>query len=252
MQNSRSLFRVMAFHFGCMAIALHGVLFIFLQFLLPMMTRHGQFVTVPNLKGISMEEVNTYLTQRNLRFEIVEEGGYVSDYPPMTVLQQHPRGGTHVKEGRKIYLTINTPTPPQVAMPHLIDGSVRNAHVRLKSYDLRLGDIIYVKDVAENAVLEQWYQGKKIAAGTLIPKDSKIDLVVGAGLDSTVTEVPSVVGMLLEEAKTQLLSVGIRVGSIAYETVAEQVSGTVIRQYPDAGQQIRIGQYVDLWLVTQQ
>jgi hypothetical protein len=157
-----------------------------------------------------------------------------------------------VKEGRKIYLTLNTKTPPQVKMPDLIDGSVRNAHVRLKSQGLLLGTIKYIPDVAQNAVLEQWHQDKEIAAGTLVAKGARIDLVVGAGLGNKMVEVPQVVGMKLEDAKSLLLSVGIQVGNLAYQTAAQQVAGTILQQRPDAGQQVRIGEHVDLQLVARQ
>ncbi len=252
MKLNRYFIKHIALHLSLMAVVGSSVLFLFFQFLLPVLTRHGQFITVPNLKSLSLEEVDTCLAQRNLRFEITEECAYAPDYPPMTVLQQYPKAGAHVKEGRKIYLTLNTKTPPQVKMPNLIDGSVRNAHIRLKSQGLLLGAIKYVPDVAQNAVLEQWHQGKAIAAGTLIAKGARIDLVVGAGLGNKMVEVPQVVGMKLEDAKPLLLSVGIQVGNLAYQAVAQQVSGTILQQRPDAGQQVRIGEHVDLWLVARQ
>ena len=251
MKWNRDSFKLIILHLSLIFVVLNGILFVFFQVLLPMMTHHGQFVTVPNLKGISIEEADSYLTQRNLRFEVTEGNTYVPDYPPMTILQQHPQGGTYVKEGRKIYLTINTATPPQIKMPNLIDGSIRNAYVRLKSHGLWLGSITYVPDVAKNAVLEQWHKGEKIVAGMSISKGSKIDLVVGAGPDGTMTKVPQVVGMSLDDAKMQLLSLGIQVGRVMYEAVTQQVPGTVARQHPDAGQEISINQRVDLWLVEQ-
>ena len=65
-------------------------------------------------------------------------------------------------------------------------------------------------------------------------------------------EVPQVVGMKLEDAKSLLLSVGIQVGNLAYQTAAQQVAGTILQQRPDAGQQVRIGEHVDLQLVARQ
>jgi beta-lactam-binding protein with PASTA domain len=252
MKCNRLSLKLIVLHLGLMVVAGSSVLFLFFQLLLPVLTHHGQFITVPNLKGISLEEVDICLAQRNLSFEVTTECVYAPDYPPMTVLQQYPKAGAHVKEGRKIYLTLNTKTPPQVKMPDLIDGSVRNAHVRLKSQGLLLGTIKYIPDVAQNAVLEQWHQDKEIAAGTLVAKGARIDLVVGAGLGNKMVEVPQVVGMKLEDAKSLLLSVGIQVGNLAYQTAAQQVAGTILQQRPDAGQQVRIGEHVDLQLVARQ
>ncbi len=250
MNLNKTLFKHIMLHLSLIALAGILVVCLFFQFLLPALTHHGQFITVPNLKGISLEEVDTYLAQRSLRFEVTGEFIYAPDYPPMTVLQQYPKAGSCVKVGRKIYLTLNTQTPPQVKMPDLVDGSVRNAHVRLKSQGLLLGTIKYVPDFAQNAVLEQWYKGKEITAGTLLDKGSKIDLVVGAGLGSKTIEVPQIIGMRLEDAKYLLLNVGLQVGDTAYETTCDQVPGTVLRQRPDHGQQVNVGEYVDLWLVA--
>jgi eukaryotic-like serine/threonine-protein kinase len=237
-------------HLSLMAVVGSLVVFLFFEFLLPALTQHGQFITIPNLKGISLEEVDTYLAQRNLRFEVTEEFVYAPDYPPMTVVQQYPKVGGRVKAGRKIYLTLNTQTPPQVKMPDLVDGSVRNAHVRLKSQGLLLGSVKYVPDFAQNAVLEQWHKGEAITAGTLLDKDSKVDLVVGAGLGSKTIEVPQIVGMPLEDAKSLLLNVGLQVGNMAYEAIADQVPGTILRQRPDHGHQVNVGENIDLWLVA--
>jgi eukaryotic-like serine/threonine-protein kinase len=252
MTFNRSFLKLVVLHFSLVALVGSCVLFLFFNFLLPIVTHHGQFITVPNLQGISLEEVDAYLAQRNLRFEVTEEFSYEPNYPPMAVLQQYPKAGARVKEGRKIYLTLNTKTPPKVKMPNLVDGSVRNAHVRLKSHGLLLGTIKYVPDVAQNAVLEQWHQGREIAPETLVTQGAKIDLVVGAGLGNKMVEVPQVVGMTLEEAKPLLLSVGIQVGNLAYQAVAQQVSGKILQQRPNAGQQVRIGEHVDLWLVARQ
>lgn len=252
MKVNKTLLKRIALHLSLMAVVLHCILFLFFRFLLPALTRHGQFITVPNLKGIYLEEVDSYLTRRNLRFEVTEEFAYTPDSPPMTVLQQYPQAGDRVKEGRKIYLTLNAQTPPKVKMPHLVDGSVRNAHVRLKSSGLLLGTIKYVPDIAQNAVLEQWYQGTEIPAGTSVTVGTKIDLVVGAGLGDKVVEVPSIVGMKLADANSLLLDLGIKVGNTTYRYDASQVPGTILRQHPDAGQSVSIGDNIDVWLVEHQ
>ena len=246
------MFKRIALHLGLMAVVVSAVLLLFFHYLLPALTHHGQFITVPNLKGISLEEVDVRLTQRHLRFEVTETFAYSPDYPPLAVLQQHPKAGAHVKESRKIYLTLNSENPPTVSMPNLVDGSVRNAHVHLKSHGLLVGAISYVPDFAQNAVLEQWHQGTQLAAGAPIAQGARVDLVVGAGLGSKMVEVPDVTGMQLEEAKLLLLSAGIAVGNTAYASADDGAPGTVLQQRPDAGKKVRIGENMDLWLAAPQ
>jgi len=250
MKLNKPLLRLLALHLGLMAIVGSCVVFLFFWWLLPVVTHNGQFITVPDLKGMTLEAVDTCLTQRSLNFEVTEEFAYAPEYPPMTVLQQYPKVGARVKDGRKIYLTLNTKTPPTIKMLNLVDGSVRNAHVCLKSQGLLLGVIKYVPDVAQNAVLEQWYQGQKITPGTYIVPGAKIDLVVGAGLGTNMVDVPSVLGMKIEDAQLLFFSAGIKMRHAAYEVATDQAPGTILRQIPDAGKKVKIGESVDVWLVA--
>lgn len=250
MTHYRKFFGRIVWHLSLMFVTGVCVVGLFFQYILPILTYHGQYITVPYLKGMSLEEADVYLTQRNLRLEISEETFYEPDYLPMTVLQQHPQAGTQVKSKRKIYLTINTKNPPKVVMPHLVDGSIRNAYLRLKSRGLLLGTIKYVPDVAHMAVLEQWCQGQEISAGTLLDQGTKVDLVVGAGLGDELVTVPSLVGIKFIDAKSLLLARGLQIGNVAHQDTIQQPSGTILRQHPAAGATVRIGEHVDIWLVT--
>jgi eukaryotic-like serine/threonine-protein kinase len=166
------------------------------------------------------------------------------------VLTQYPPAGAKVKEGRKIYVTITALNAPQIKMPALTGLSQRNAESFLKSYGLLMGQITYRDDLAENIVLEQLYQGKKIEANALIPKGSKIDLVIGNGLGNTELDVPDVLGKTLEEAKALIVGSDLQVGLIQYDPESTEAPGTIIRQNPSAGEgnKIRVGDIVDLWI----
>ncbi len=236
---------------------------------LPAATRHGETVTVPNLEGMSLLEMEEFLGKRHLNY-VVSDSGYSSDYPPLTILKQYPLPGSYVKENRKIYLTVKSKEPQSVSMPNLIDGSLKNAELILKSYGLKRGKITYKPDLASNAVLEQWYNGKKIEPGTKIKKGSVIDLVVGDGLGRRVFNVPRFIGLPLDEAAFSVRASGLNTGSVIIEVIDDEKlpelvelakeleidtasiieSGYVFRQNPNIGEQIRVGQQVDLWVVS--
>ena len=103
----------------------------------------------------SLTEAAAYLRQHGLHFEISNDLAHDPQCAPESVLRQYPRAGTRVKKGRKVFLTLNTSTPPTVSMPNLIDSSLRNAHILLQSQGLLLGKVKYTPDIAQNAVLEQ-------------------------------------------------------------------------------------------------
>ena len=220
----------------------------FFNWFLPTTTKHGETITVPNLEGIAYNQLEEYLTARNLRYE-VNDSTFTAEYPPLTVLKQYPKPGAQVKENRKIFISLNATDPPKVKMPRLIDSSVKNAQLVLKSFGLELGEIRYKADLAANAVLDQHYKGKAIEEGAYIPKGAKIDLVVGDGKGEQSFETPNLMGMDLDEAEFVAVGAGLKIGEIRYQKDPERTPNTVLRQIPPAGARARIGEEIDLWVV---
>lgn len=252
-------------HLGIVLVLGVTILVVFFYVYLPGVTNHGETVTVPDLEGIHINDIDEFLTKRNLRYEVVKDSGFTEDYEPLTILKQYPDAGSKVKESRKIFLTLNALNPPKVKMPDLVDGSVKNAQLVLESYGLERGNIRYVPDLAQNAVLEQIYDGDNIEPGTYIPKGSQIDLVVGDGLGNTVLEVPDVKGMDLEEAEFIIVGSGLKIGSVlvdgtelagdeARELIENAEPGEryiVTRQNPLSERNVRMGEEIDIWLGLQ-
>jgi len=241
------------------------ILILFFYVYLPNVTNHGETITVPDLEGIHIDDIDEFLTKRSLRYEVVTDSGFTEEYEPLTILKQYPDPGSKVKESRKVFLTLNALNPPKVKMPDLVDGSVKNAQLVLESYGLQRGNIKYIPDLAQNAVLEQRYNGEEIEPGTYLPKGSQVDLVVGDGLGNTLLEVPDIKGMDLEEAEFIIVGSGLKTGSIlingtelsdeeARETIENADPGeryVVTRQNPSSEKKVRIGEEIDIWLGLQ-
>ena len=153
-----------------------SIIFFIFYIYFPFKTNHGDTITVPNLIGMELNEIDEFLSDRDLRYEILDDSSYSSEYPPYTILQQNPSENEKVKENRKIYLTLNSSIPPKIKMPKIINGSVKNAQLILRSYDLKLGDITYVPDMARNAVLKIFINGDSISENDLILKLSLIHI----------------------------------------------------------------------------
>jgi len=245
---TKRLFMLLLLHGTIMLLILAGLITLFFQFGLPAITRHNHLITVPNLKGIGIAEVKDVIAYKKLRYQVREEEMYLPNYPPGVVLEQYPKAGSKVKENRNIYVTLNTNTPPKVLMPNLVDGSIRNAYIMLKSRGLTCGRIVFVKDIAKNAVLEQSYQGKVIAPGTSISQGSAIDLTVGAGLEDQSPITPDLINMPLEEAELLLLDNGMRIGKVVYEYMENWSVNVVFQQYPKVGSVVELGEPISLWV----
>lgn len=217
-------------------------------FYLPVSSHHGESITVPNIVGLVYDDLDEFLTDRNFRFEVSEDSGYNSSYPALAVLKQYPEPGQKVKENRKIFLTLNALNPPSIRMPRLIDGTLSFAERVLESYGLLRGELIYEADPARNAVLDQLYNGETIEPGTLLPKGSTIDLVIGDGIGKVIFEMPDAKGLDLEEARILILGSNLEVGEIHYINAPEEVPGTVVSQSPQPEIMVRIGRSVNLWI----
>ena len=163
------------------AVAVVLIALILLQWL-DYSTNQDQRIEVPRLAELSLDEVDEHLNELELRREILDSANFNPDYPPFTVIDQVPRPGKHVKENRKIYLTLNPSGFRKVEIPdNLIRRTKRQVVPTLRSLGFEIGTITYKPDVAEDAVLELRHQGEKLEPGMKLMKTSKIDLILGDG-----------------------------------------------------------------------
>jgi beta-lactam-binding protein with PASTA domain len=240
-------------HFTLILVSFFILLFLFFYVYLPSATNHGETITVPKLEGMSLKEMETFLDSKNLDYEI-NDSTYKAGVKPLTVLNQHPAPGSKVKKNRRIYITIASDTPPNVKMPKLVDQSLRSAEMVLKGYDLVLDSIHYVPSPFPNLVLKQLIKKKEILAGTLIPKGTKVTLIVGNGTGNDTLELPNLVGMSLDEADVVLSGLNLVKGTVKYVPDATEEAGTIISQKPafKNGTTIHVGEMVDIWVAGEE
>jgi beta-lactam-binding protein with PASTA domain len=231
-----------------------GFLLIILFFYayLPITTHHGETISVPDLEGMNIKELDDFLGDRDLRF-FVADSSYDHRFPPLTVLKQDPTKGAKVKVNRRIHLTLNARMPPMERLPNIIDNSMKQATQILESYGFKIGNVKYVPDVAANAVIKVFVEGKEISEsrlqnGFMLSKGSKVDLHVGDGMGRNDIVMPELAGMPEEEAETYLRGIGLGIGAIIYEKDDTKEIGTVIRQKPAVNAKIKVGTIVDIWV----
>jgi beta-lactam-binding protein with PASTA domain len=164
-----------------LAILIIAVLgFLFMHWL-TFTTDHGNEIIVPNLSKLTEEQVEEKLDDLDLDYVLLDSVNYKSDYPKFSVVQQDPLPGEKVKEGRKVYIKINSSGFSSVKVPDLIEKTYREAVPTLKALGLEEGSITYVPNLAKDMVLEMRFKGRNIKPGDKVLKSSKIDLVLGDG-----------------------------------------------------------------------
>ncbi|KAF2519093.1 PASTA domain-containing protein [Flavobacterium salilacus subsp. salilacus] len=144
-------------------------------------TNHGQEIPVPNLAKMSVEKAGQSLEAINLQYVVLDTMDFNKDYPPYSIVQQDPLPNVNVKENRKIYLKVNAGGYNDIRLPDLIQKTYRQVVPNLKSAGLQEGKKTYKPYLAKDVVLEMWQNGKKLKAGDMVKKASKIDLVLGDG-----------------------------------------------------------------------
>jgi hypothetical protein len=224
-------------------IFLLGILYFYAY--LPNTTNHGETITVPNIEGKSIKEVEEFLASHDLRYE-VNDSSYSEKFPPLTVLKQYPHAGAKVKENRKIYVSLNRINPPTVSMPNLVDVSVIGAEAILKANELKRGRIELVSWPFPT-VKEMKFHGRTIAPNTKIAKGSAIDLVIGDGGSKDIVA-PSVVGFTFEDAKVPILGLLLSIGEV--NIIGDTLDGNpvILKQKPAPGENMKVGDIVDLWI----
>ena len=143
-------------------------------------THHGEGVPVPNLTGMDFNRAADLLERNGLRI-VVTDSGYNKRMPAECVLAQSPGEGTNVKQGHTIYVTVNSPSSPTVAIPDIIDNSsVREATAKLTALGFKLLEpqiVIGERDWVYGIVS----RGRRLNAGDRISIEQPLTLLIGSG-----------------------------------------------------------------------
>ena len=172
------------FHLFLAAVVTAGLINYYFNTYLPEITNHGQEIEAPNLENKNLVEARTLLDEKKLTF-VVTDTIFSEKHAPLTIINQQPKKGALVKEGRKIYLTINASDVPKI---HITENHIRNlsaGYITLNSslanLKLEMGDTTYVLGKYKDLVNKIYYKGKELKAGDIIDLGSKLDFELQDG-----------------------------------------------------------------------
>ena len=236
-------------HIGlAIAMVILFILFIF-KLYLPIKTNHGESITVPDITGKHVTELDDFLDSKDLRYIVTVDSGFSPDLKPLTVLKQFPKANSSVKENRKIYVTLNAEKAPLVKLPDLRKQSLKNALLHFKSLGIHMGEKKYVPGLYLNTIQEFSIDGEVVEPGDYIPKGSVVDVTIENGLGKQSFQAPDVIGLDLESAEFAILGSGLEMGEVTY-VETDSLEGRVVKQIPTSKNRVRVGQIIDLWVST--
>ena len=212
-------------------------------------TQHGVEEEVQDVRGLVVSEAEPILAEQGLHLVVIDST-YSDKVAFGAIVEQDPKPMSHAKHGRAVYVTINATTKRQVVMPNLQDMSYRQAETTLRGMGLKVDTIYdYEPSMYRDLVLDVKYKGESVAPGSKLEVGSEVRLVVGFGRGTEEVEVPSVIGMTLQDARSFLLSHRLTLGAVSYDEPAEEgKTQYVYRQTPNAGETLLEGETVALKL----
>ncbi len=243
--------KIFLVNFG-IAVIVFFLLFWLTSYFIDIYTSHNQEIKVPKLINLKPQEAQKILDEFSLTLEVVDSV-YLTNFKKGVIVEQTPDTGNLIKENRKIFVTINALTKEKIKMPDLVGSSIRQAITDAETYGLRIGKKRYVPDFAMNYVLRQFLNGKEIKPGTIIPKNSYIDLEIGKGLNNgESTTTPNLLGISLQHANNKAKSAFLSISGIYYDktviTKNDTMEAVVIKQNPKPNNNIVMGSFIDVWL----
>ncbi|MEG0291353.1 MAG: Stk1 family PASTA domain-containing Ser/Thr kinase [Anaerovoracaceae bacterium] len=197
-------------------------------------------IKVPDVKGMTFEEAESALEAVKLKIE-VGEYVYSEDYKQDDVSSQDPEAGEMARKGQTVTVEISKGSEKGV-VPNLLGKTEAEAKQMIEQYGYKLGDV-KEKEGAEEAgtVLEQ-----DPKAGEEAKPGDTINIVISDGKGKKEAEVPNLLGMDLEAAKTALENAGLKVGRVSEGVSDSYNSGEVMWQQYNSGTKLKEGDTVNI------
>ncbi len=194
-------------------------------------------VTVPDLY---LQDVETLEEKYGDDFVFEVDWTPNEDVAYGKVINQDPKAEMTVKQGATISVIVSSGTVQNV-MPNLVNYSLTEAEKILSTFDVNVtvkyeSSDVYVKDHVIRTEPEH---------GAMLTEKQKITLVVSEGDTNELTEVPSLVGVDVEEALVLLTEAELGKGNI--KTVKSDLpAGTVTFQSIEQGEEVKKGTIINL------
>lgn len=227
------------------ALGILGIIYlVFLLFdniIMPLYTRHGQEIAIPDITLMSYDAAKKILQAE--KFKVIKGGEkFDEQYPIGFVLFQSPEPGALVKKGRRVYLTV-CKGKKLMEMPRLLGKSERDAIFLIESLDLELDSLRYDYD---SYYLAGTVARQSIPAGQQVSIGTHVEISLSLGNLPSEFYVPSVVGKSLQDAIRDVQKAGLVVGTITGQMAEDLLPNTVISQSLPFGAQVMQGDTLDL------
>lgn len=190
--------------------------------------RSGEYVKVPLVIGLSIEQAYETLINAGLRIQSPVEGRYTEDLPEGYVVHQYPPAGAMTKKYRSVQL-IKSAGTEYVVVPDVRTRDRQTAELRLRERGLVVGTVAFVPhpDMPAERVIAQDPPGR-----TRTHRSVSVNLLVSLGPPREPNPMPDLLGMRLSQAEVTLQREGVTIETITEQRDTNRPAGTIIATDP--------------------
>jgi len=239
-------------------ILLLAVLLLGLNIYLRTYTNHGQQLTLPDFNEMHIVDAQEMANDKSFEI-IVNDSTQIVGKPGGLIINQNPKGGSKVKENRKVYVTTTKYLADKIrlsSLPELYGRDFEQKKKELSHMKINARIKDYKYDAAEpDHILEVYYNGDLIvdsegrAENVRIDKGGTLDFILSkrSGLEISI---PDLRCQTLAAAQFYIEDgARLTMGRVTEEgEIEEAQSAYVIRQYPpyEEGGRMLIGNAIDV------
>ena len=195
-------------------------------------------VDLPNFVGQKLVDIQNNDEYKNFNFKVetkedntVEEG---------VVISQSPSGSKKVKANAQITLTVSS-GKKSVEVTDLSNMTQADAEASLN----KLGLKYEVQEINSDTVAKGLVVKTDPQSGSSLAHGSTVTLYISKGPEIKTVSVPNVVGSTIDNAKSAIINVGLKVGNITYRDDSK-AKGTVLEVSPSVGTSVTQNTSIEL------
>ncbi len=220
--------------------------FYFLLIYLNKYTLNSKEFELKSFTSFNVSEAISEIENLGLNYEIIDSI-YTDSVPKGTVFSQDPLSGTYVKNGRKIYLTINRLSDPKYSIPDVFNKSEREATMNLQEFFNVESYKTSTFNKVSSVVTKLTVNNLEVFPGQEVIKGSTITLHFESGRSDIQIIVPNIIGNTLLMADEVLHTNNLKLGEIVADgLITDTFNSFVSFQRPLSNSKLQEGDMVDV------
>ena len=202
-------------------------------------------VSVPNVVGLSQADAKSQIEAAGLEWELNPEKVASDTVDKDAVASTDPAGGAQAEKGSTVRVTISS-GPDSVTLPdNLVGMSPDEARQAVEALGLKWE--VNSSKVASDTVAEGKVAQTNPSPGSKVKAGQTITAYLSSGSDQV--EVPDLVGMSQDQARSALKAVGLELGNVT--TVdSDKDKDRIVSQDPETGSKVKKGNTIAVSIST--